>query len=181
MAEVLLTSEEFVKSISNISDNLAGKYMLPAIREAQEINLREILGDALTDRLKKIVELGQTNNPENAIYKELIEVSQYFLAYQTIAGLPYKVGYKIGNIGVAKTTDTNVQGSTLAEISNIQNYYQSKADFYAAKIQRFALENYTQLPELTQNDCYHIRKNLHSSATCSIWLGGARGKIYGKK
>lgn len=63
MAEVLLTSEEFVKSISNISDNLAGKYMLPAIREAQEINLREILGDALTDKLKKIVELGQTNNP----------------------------------------------------------------------------------------------------------------------
>lgn len=181
MAEVLLTSEEFVKSISNISDNLAGKYLLPSIREAQEINLREILGDALTDKLKEIVADNTVDNTENATYKELIEVSQYFLAYQSIAGLPYKVGYKIGNIGVAKTTDTNVQGSSLAEISNIQNYYQGKADFYAARIQRFALEHYTRLPELTQNDCYHIRKNLHSSATCSIWLGGARGKIYGKK
>ena len=176
MAEVFLTSEDFVKSISNISDNMAGKYLLPAIREAQEINLREILGDALTDKLKDIVAASEVNNAENAVYKELIDVSQYFLAYQTIAGLPYKVGYKIANIGVAKNTDTNVQGSTLAEISNIQNYYQSKADFYAARIQRFALEHASELPELTQNDCYHIRKNLHISATCSLWLGGPRGK-----
>lgn len=176
MAEVFLTSEDFVKSETDISDNLAGKYLLSSMREAQEINLREILGDALTDKLKEIVASGEVNNAENAVYKKLIDVSQYFLAYQTIAGLPYKVGYKIANIGVAKTTDTNVQGSTLAEISNIQNYYQGKADFYAARIQRFAMEHYTQLPELTQNDCYHIRKNLHSSATCSLWLGGPRGK-----
>ena len=30
--EILLTSEKFVKSVTSISDNLAGKYLLPAIR-----------------------------------------------------------------------------------------------------------------------------------------------------
>ena len=35
MAEILLTSEAFVKSVTNVSDNLAGKYILPSIREAQ--------------------------------------------------------------------------------------------------------------------------------------------------
>ena len=45
MAEILLTSETFVKSVTNVSDNLAGKYILPSIREAQEQGLKSILGD----------------------------------------------------------------------------------------------------------------------------------------
>ena len=177
MAEILLTSETFIKSVSNISDNLAGKYLLPAMREAQEINLRGFIGDALLDRLKGMISDGTLKDEQNSQYKELVDVCQYFLAYQTIAGLPYKIGYKLANIGVAKTSDTNVQGGTPVEISNIQAYYQNKADYYAKLLQRFALEHSSDFPELTENDCYHIKKNLYSAASCGIWLGGPRGKI----
>ena len=47
--DILLTSEEFVKSYSNISNNVNGKYLRVAIREAQEIELRGILGSFLLD------------------------------------------------------------------------------------------------------------------------------------
>lgn len=177
MAEILLTSEAFVKSISNISDNLAGKYILPAIREAQDINLRGYLGDALLRKLKTLVADNSINTDPNAPYKNLVDMCQYFLAYQTIAGLPYKIGYKLANIGVAKTVDTNVQSGTAVDISNVQAYYQDKADYYAKLLQLFLLEHRTDFPELNDNDCYHIKKNLHSAASCGIWLGGPRGKI----
>ena len=51
--EVLLTSEAFVKSQMSISDNVAGKYILPSIREAQDDGLREILGDNLYEAIKQ--------------------------------------------------------------------------------------------------------------------------------
>ena len=42
MAEILLSSEAFVKTVTSISDNLSGKYILPSLREAQEIGLKRI-------------------------------------------------------------------------------------------------------------------------------------------
>ena len=56
MAEVLLTSENFIKSISSISDNTSGKYILPSLREAQEISLKGIIGVPLLGKLKELVE-----------------------------------------------------------------------------------------------------------------------------
>lgn len=176
MKTTLLTSEQFVKEVSNISDNLAGKYLLPAIREAQEINLRGFLGDALLDKLKELVGAGTIKAADNAAYLRLVDECQYFLAYQTIAGLPYKIGYKIANIGVVKTSDTNVQPCTADELAAVKGYYQGKADYYAKRLQGYLLKNCRQYPELTENDCYAIRKNLYSAATCGLWLGGARGK-----
>ncbi len=176
MTETLLTSEQFVKSITNISDNLAGKYLLPAIREAQEINLRGFLGDALLDKLKELVGTGAIKAPENEAYRRLVDECQYFLAYQTLAGLPYKLGYKLANIGVAKTSDTNVQPCSADELASVKGYYQGKADYYAKRLQQYLLRNCKQYPDLNENDCYNIRKNLYSAATCGLWLGGARSK-----
>ena len=176
MPHVLLTSEEFVKETSNISDNLAGKYLLPAIREAQEINLRGILGDALLAKLKELVDEGDIKAPGNEAYARLVNECQYFLAYQTIAGLPYKISYKLANVGVAKNSDTNVQPCTPEEVSTITGYYQGKADYYANLLQRFLLANSRSYPELCENDCYRIKSNLYSAASCGLWLGGARGR-----
>lgn len=52
MAEILLSSEAFVKSVTSVSDNLSGKYILPSLREAQEIGLKSILGDSLFAKLR---------------------------------------------------------------------------------------------------------------------------------
>ena len=59
MAEILLTSEAFVKSVTNVSDNLAGKYILPSIREAQEQGLKGILGDPLLAKVKDLMKTNQ--------------------------------------------------------------------------------------------------------------------------
>ena len=48
MAEFLMVSETKIKEVSNISDNVAGKFILPAIREAQEIKLKSIIGSCLS-------------------------------------------------------------------------------------------------------------------------------------
>ena len=180
MAEILLSSEAFVKAQTSVSDNLSGKYILPSLREAQEIGLRGILGDSLLSKLKSLVKDGAIEQSANAKYKELIDRSQYYLAYVTIVEVVNKTTFKVGNFGVTKTTDENMQVATQDEVAKMQYYYQSKADACCLDLQNWVLDNRTSFPELNDNDCRKISSNLYSAASCGIFLGGARGKSKGR-
>lgn len=177
--EILLSNEEFIKSVSSLSDNLAGKYLLPSLREAQEINLRSILGDCLLDKVKRLVKDKSIEAEENKAYKDLVgNINlQYFLAYTTIVEVTNKISYKLGNFGVAKSNDENLQVASQDEIAKMQEYYQSKADFHCMTLQNFILEHCSDYPELSKACCDRIASNLYSSASCGLFLGGARGKI----
>lgn len=192
MAEILLSSEAFIKQITNISDNTAGRFILPSLREAQEMGLRSILGDALMAKLKKVVREGAlrgsfnlsfnddwsvTMNGENEPYRLLLGKCQYYLAYMTIFEVANKVSYKIGNFGVTKSTDENAQVASPEEISQQRYYYQSKADACRYDLQQWLLARRSDYPELTENACHRMAANLYSAASCGINLGGARGKI----
>lgn len=172
MAEILLTSEQFVKSVTNVSDNLAGKYILPSIREAQEQGLKSILGDCL---LSKVKHLFNTNSLEG-IYKEVVDHCQYYLAYSAIVEVTNKVSFKIGNFGVAKSQDENLQVASYDEIVKMQYYYQTKVDAYCLELQQWLLQNKESIPELTECHCRRLSSNLQSAASCGIYLGGCRGK-----
>ena len=181
MAEILLSSEAFVKSVTSASDNLSGKYILPSLREAQEIGLRGILGDDLLAKLKDLRKDGTLETESSGVYKTLVDHCQYYLAYMTIVEVTNKVSYKIGNFGVTKTSDENLQVASQDEIAKMQYYYQSKADACCLDLQNFLLEHRKDYPELTENSCHKIESNLHSAASCGIFLGGARGRILPRK
>lgn len=181
MAEILLSSEAFVKSVTSASDNLSGKYILPSLREAQEIGLRGILGDDLLAKLKDLIKNGTLETESGGAYKTLVDHCQYYLAYMTIVEVTNKVSYKIGNFGVTKTQNENLQVATQDEIAKMQYYYQSKADACCLDLQNFLLEHRKDYPELTENSCHKIESNLHSAASCGVFLGGARGRILPRK
>ena len=176
MAEILLSSEIFIKSVTNISDNVAGKYILSSLREAQEVGLKNIIGESLLEKLKSLVKDDKISDQENIRYKDLLNKCQYYLAYQTIVEIVYKVSYKIGNAGVVKTTDDNLQVATMDEIIAQKEYYQGKADFHCMEVQNYILQDMADYPEVDDNLCKKIHATLHSAATCGFFLGGARGK-----
>lgn len=188
--EILLTSAAFVKAVTNLSDNVAGKYLMPSIREAQEIGLKGILGHALLEKCKTLVKYNEfrgsfnidfNNDFEwsfgpNEAYRKLIDECQYFLAYTAVVEVIYKTSFKLANMGVVTSQDTGMRPPTKAEIDNQRAYYQGKADACALDLQAYIWERRASFPELTENDCRRIQSNLYSAATCGIFLGGARGK-----
>lgn len=172
MEEILLSSEKFIKQVTGISDNVAGKYILPSLREAQESGLKGIVGSVLLGRLKKLVASGQICGQ----YKDLLDRSQYYLAYRTLVEVCQKVTYKVGNFGAVKTTDEHVETVSQDELAKMQYYYQSKADACCHELQEWILANRDCFPELDDCACNRIESNLYSAASCGIWLGGPRGK-----
>lgn len=180
--EVLLSSATFIKSVTNISDNIAAKFILPSLREAQEMGLRGIVGDCLLSKLKELAATDPETHTRpidesgNSQYKALVERAQYYLAYQTIVDLCNKVTYKVANFGVAKTSDEKAQAADWEDMTRQQYYYQAKADSACRDLQKWILANEGAFPELDACACEAIRSNLRSAATCGLWLGGVRGK-----
>lgn len=175
MTETLLTSETFVKGVLAISDNIDGKYMLPAIREAQEVELRKIWGADLLEKVKTLVKNGTISQVANATYKSLVDLpfTQYFLAYTAGCKVQPKVAFKIGNFGVTKTTDEHLQSVSMQELSFTMKEYQNNADDNCKNMQEWMRKNCQGLPELGGSE-------LFSAASTGIWLGGKRGKMIRK-
>lgn len=170
---VLLISEDYVKTNSGLDDNIYGKFLMPAIKEAQEIGLQSIIGGSLYDAILARVE--DNSIQTDLDYKYLLDkYIQPYLLYKTIVDLLPLIGTKIANIGTVVTNDEHVVNLAKNERDNLQTYYQYRADFYCRRLQEYLCDNSNLYPELSDCDCAKIKANLMSSATCPIWLGGMR-------
>ncbi len=175
--DILLTSEQYIKDNSTISENLSPRYITSCIAEAQELKLMPIIGAALFHKLQNLVKDGTITATGNEAYKTLMDdYIQKFLMWQVKVDLVHEISYKKNNSGLTNTNGDKITVVSKAEIISDQNYSIAKADSYADRMQRYLLDNKASFPELNENILHEIKSQLHSSATCSIFLGGARGK-----
>ena len=176
MDNILLISENYLRTNFNISDNVQSKYLLSAIRQAQEINYQSVVGGAMLRKLTTLISEGKIKKAENDIYKQLVDASQMFLAYSAICELIVIVNIKIDNIGVNMTSDENVEVLGLDDMFRMQDYYRTKADYYLNVLQNWIVNNVNSLPEINSHNIHDIYSNIYSAASCGVNLGGARGK-----
>lgn len=174
MEKILLVSANFIKNISNISDNISGKLIEPAIWEAQNEGLRGILGDALVNRLEELVATDEINLEANVMYKTLLNKCQYFLAYTAISNICMLTAVKIDNAGLEQVSDEKMDPLDMDDSFRLQGFYQKKADYLCHQLQNFVLNHREAYPELRDCDCRSIKANLYSAATTGLWLGGRR-------
>lgn len=178
MDNILLISPDFIRSTTNISNNLQDKYLHSAIREATDIDYEEIIGTKMLNKLKSLVASGEIGDETNQKYKDLIENSRYFLAYSAISRVVVISSVKMDNFGLSQADDEHINSLEMKEVFQLEKYYTNKADSYKKRLQGFILKNINDYSEITDCVCYETPSNLNSAASCSIFLGGARGKSY---
>lgn len=173
---VFLTNADFIRSVTNISNNTQDKYLLSAMRESQDVDLQSVLGSKLYGKLKELVGSGNIIADDNYKYKLLLDASQYFIAYSTVTKLVIISSVKLDNMGANQASDDNVQPLSMKDVFSVENYYQQKADFYKKRLQDYLTEHKDDFNELKDNKCTDVKPNRYASDSCSIFLGGARGK-----
>ena len=173
MTNILLISEDTLKTYSHLNDNVFGKSLTPAIITAQDIYLQKFLGSCLYKKVLELVKSGEIRNENYAMYKELLDnYIANFLIYQTLANLVPEISTKITNMGLVVSNDEHVQNVTQGERDLVMGQYQKYADAYCKMMQDFLKENRDSFPEL--NCCG--APTLDSSAETGLWLGGTRSK-----
>lgn len=176
MRNVLLCSPDFIRLNSNISDNCNSKVLSTAIREVQEDELMEIMGEILIEKIQDLVENNEIDLPANKIYKDALDKAQMFIVYKVIAEVTMMFSFKIDNAGVVQSRDENLDYVGIDDVLTLKNHYDTKADHYAYLLQNFLMEHLNEIPELTEWQAWKIRSTLYSAANPSIFLGGARGR-----
>lgn len=176
MKNVLLCSPDFIRLNSNISDNVNSKVLATAIREVQEDELQEILGQLLFEKLQDLVEDGSIEYSENSNYKNVLDKAQMFITYRVIAEIIIMLNMKIDNAGLIQTRDENMEFMSMDDSFAMKNHYDTKASHYAYLLQNYLMEHLSEIPELTECQAWKIRSTLYSAASPSVFLGGARGR-----
>ena len=174
---ILLTSEDYIKTNSNLNDNVWGKSLLPAIREAQDIYLQTFIGTCLYEKLMELVDTEDIDLTENVQYKDLLDDKiQPFLLYQTISCIIHVLNVKLANYGASVSNDQYLVGLTQKDADLLKNFYEDKANFYAKRMQNFLKANRDSFPELECGCSEDLKPHLDDSARSPIFLGGIRGR-----
>ena len=168
MANVLLTSAVFVRTQTAISDNLSDKMLLAAIREAQDIDFREIVGTKMLEKLCALVESGEIELQVNSKYREILNKAQYYLAYVTASYLGVSTTYKSNNLGLHTNTDEYTQTPYFSEVMKLKDWWKARADHYCLLLQQYCVEHVGEFPEFDELDGARIREHLYSAASCNL-------------
>jgi hypothetical protein len=90
--KILLISEDSLKKQSSLGSNLDGVYLYPSICLAQDLDLTNIIGPALVNKLCKMVE----SNTLTDTYKALLDVYiAPYLVWAVSANIVPLINYKL--------------------------------------------------------------------------------------
>lgn len=176
-----IISADFIRSITNISNNLQDKFLISAIREAQDMDFQQVVGQELYHKLTQLISADKVEEPENIYYKELLDISSYFLAYSVVARVVVISSIKLDNMGATQTNDDNINSLSINDVFKMEKHYQNKADYYKKRVQDYLIANDEHFPELWKNGCHEVHNNLYSAASSGIFVGGERGCKHGNR
>ena len=173
MTNILLISEDTLKTHSSLNKNVWADNLSSVIKATQDVDLQRILGSCLYKKILELVNDGGIRNAKYSIYKTLLdEYITDYLIYQTLVNLIPEISTKITNMGLVISNDEHVQNVTQGERDLVIGQYQKYADAYCKMMQDFLKENRDSFPELNCCD----EAELNSSATSQLFLGGRRGR-----
>lgn len=161
--DVLLISEEYLKQRSLINDNVDACYIAPAIIDAQEIHLQQLIGTQLLSKIYTLVADEQLDANPN--YKTLLEqYIQPYLVYEVQSEILTGLYAKIRNQGVVNYVDTNTTQMTIADINFLKSDFKTKASFEADRMCKYIIANARNYPEWGR--CESVA-DMHSDPTNS--------------
>lgn len=176
MTNILFISEDYVKTNSNLNDNMFGKNLLPAMREAQDVYLQQIIGCSLYNKLVELIDNEEIGDSGNTLYKDLLDNQiRPYLLYQTLVQLIPVINAKLVNFGTTLSNDEHLVNLSQADVVVLTGHYQNMADFYCRRLQEYVLNHCEDLG-VDSCSCESIKANLRNAATCGIFLGGVRGR-----
>ena len=186
---LLISAKELKNNGTILSGNIDDNYLSSTIVTCQEVYLEQITGTALYHKLQMLVYnqiTGQEDGiyaPGNEDYRELLEemVKPYLKARATVDIL-YPVSYKIRNMGVMKSSDTNLQNADMSDIKYLEKQYLTYVAEYEQRLSKYLCANKEKFEELSSDvpeyfDQPSLGKDYANE--CGLWLGSKKNKNCG--
>ena len=162
----LLISVATVKERSVVHENMDDKLVYSHIKTAQDMWIREALGDSLMERLQAGIENEDLTTDENYLIDHYIIDS---LVFFTIAEMPLGASYQFFTKGALRRTSDQTELPSLSDMLDISAQYQSKGEYYRERLIKYLKNNKTMFPQYTE--CQDDINPSSSGYSAPMWLG----------
>lgn len=140
---VYFISTSYLKDNSAINENVDDKLLKSAIKEAQEIYIRDIIGSGLYDELQTQAFAGTLTANNTTLLDSYIAPC---LKYYTITESMLPMTFKLMNKSVATRQAENATAITIDELTLIEQRFRDKAEYYANRLRDYLRENTNTYP-----------------------------------
>lgn len=138
---VLFITESYLKNNTELNDNVDPKLIVPAITEAQDIDIQDLLGSALYADIKTKVSADADLSGYSS-YKTLMD--NYILPalkYYTLYRLLMPMTVKLMNKSVMTRSSDNGQPISLDDVYKLEERYLNKAQWYGRRLVAYLCDN----------------------------------------
>lgn len=172
MENILFISEETLKEMSSINENVDSKYLTNIIIDCQDIYIHPIIGSGIYNELKSQIKAGTITDAGNARNKTLLDeyIIPALIAWVKYES-PIELNYKLTNKNVSSKDSENSQPAADKTIEKLMDRFKDKAEWRSERITRYLMENRSLFPLFdnpgTGYDTIRPRKN---NFTCGMFL-----------
>lgn len=160
-----------LKDNTPINLNVDDKKLVMSIKDAQEIQIQQILGTNLYTKLKTLVKDNTITSGTNTSYKLLLDeyIIPTLIKFALVECLPF-TNFKIENKNLGNQSSDNSTPVELDELKYFISLNKDKAEYYAQRLTDYLIANSATYPEYTTSTtCDQILPN-NSSYFCGIQL-----------
>jgi len=174
MANVLLISENKIKSWSALDDNVQVDDLVPFIIQAQDLYLQKSIGTLFFNRLKDGVAANNLTNDEKALLNDYI--AQMLLNYALYMAIP-SLKYKLTNGSIQSPTSETAQNASLDEVKWLRQTILDTAEFYDQNLRKYLIQHPSLFEEYNIPGIYGIKPSKTTAYFSGIHIPKRR-KIY---
>lgn len=169
----LLISQTYLKEQSLISDNVDFKLITPVIRIVQDIDIQQLLGTNLYNKILTDVE----GSSLAGNYKTLVD--DYILpamVFYIMSRAPYSLQYRFVNRGVVKKTGSDSTPISETEFAKVIDEWKNTAQAYGEIMVNYIRYNLNLFPEYSTNNGISEMSPNDTAYNVDFYLESARTK-----
>lgn len=140
-----MIDEDYLKANSPIDDNVDMKVLKTAMRTAQEIYIRDLIGSGIYDEILTQINAGTlSSDAENTTL-----VNSYIapcLVHYIISDAAIPMTFKFMNKAISTRNSDSSQPVDVDQLTKVANFYKDKAEYYANRLTDYLRANTTLYP-----------------------------------
>lgn len=136
-------TEEYLKENTPIDDNMDAKLIKTAMREAQDIYVRDLIGSGIYDELCTQINTSTVTADNSILLKQYIQpCMKYYILYESAQTM----SFQLVNKGIVTRTSEWQSPADINSITALMAKWRDKGEYYAKRLQDFLCENHATYP-----------------------------------
>lgn len=143
MSFAYFISENYLKENTPIDDNVDIKLLKTAMRESQDIYIRDIIGSGIYNELITQINASTLTVLNTTLLNEYIKPCQkYYVLYETAPML----SFQIVNKGIQTRNSEHSNPADISVVTQLASTWKDKGEYYANRLRDYLQQNRTSYP-----------------------------------